>query len=110
VIEDVPVETVYNSKELYLSGAPKTVDVKVSGPQSTILKTEKLLNFKVELNLKNKSVGEYKESFKVKGLNKDLNYQVIPKTTTVSYKKKYLRNSQSKLKSIKIESLPVMNY
>jgi len=88
VIEDVPVETVYNSKELYLSGAPKTVDVKVSGPQSTILKTEKLLNFKVELNLKNKSVGEYKESFKVKGLNKDLNYQVIPKTTTVSLQEK----------------------
>ena len=42
----------------------------------------------MELNLKNKSVGEYKESFKVKGLNKDLNYQVIPKTTTVSLQEK----------------------
>nr|WP_263314840.1 CdaR family protein [Mammaliicoccus sp. Marseille-Q6498] len=88
VIEDVPVDTIYNTKELYLSGAPKTVDVKVSGPRSTILQAEKLLNFKVSLDLKNKSVGQYKEKFKVKGLSDDLKYQVIPKTANVTLQEK----------------------
>lgn len=88
VIEDVPVEAIYNTKELYLSGAPKAVDVRVSGPQSTILQAEKLLNFKVELNLKNKTAGQYKQKFKVKGLNKELKYEVIPKNANVSLQEK----------------------
>ncbi|MEB6256633.1 CdaR family protein [Mammaliicoccus sciuri] len=88
VIEDVPVDTIYNTKELYLSGAPKTVDVKVSGPQSTILQAEKLLNFKVELDLKNKSVGQYKENFKIKGLSDELRATVVPKSANVTLQDK----------------------
>ncbi|WP_436882148.1 CdaR family protein [Mammaliicoccus sciuri] len=88
VIEDVPVDTIYNTKELYLSGAPKTVDVKVSGPQSTILQAEKLLNFKVELDLKNKSVGQYKENFKIKGLSDELKATVVPKSANVTLQDK----------------------
>ncbi|RIO12345.1 CdaR family protein [Mammaliicoccus sciuri] len=88
VIEDVPVDTIYNTKELYLSGAPKTVDVKVSGPQSTILQAEKLLNFKVELDLKNKSVGQYKENFKNKGLSDELKATVVPKSANVTLQDK----------------------
>ena len=88
IIEDVPVDTIYNTKELYLSGAPKTVDVKVSGPQSTILQAEKLLNFKVELDLKNKSVGQYKENFKIKGLSDELKATVVPKSANVTLQDK----------------------
>lgn len=88
VIEDVPVDTIYNTKELYLSGAPKTVDVKVSGPQSTILQAEKLLDFKVELDLKNKSVGQYKENFKIKGLSDELKATVVPKSANVTLQDK----------------------
>ncbi len=88
VIEDVPVDTIYNTKELYLSGSPKTVDVKVSGPQSTILQAEKLLNFKVELDLKNKSVGQYKENFKIKGLSDELKATVVPKSANVTLQDK----------------------
>lgn len=88
VIEDVPVDTIYNTKELYLSGAPKTVDVKVSGPQSTILQAEKLLNFKVELDLKNKAVGQYKENFKIKGLSDELKATVVPKSANVTLQDK----------------------
>jgi len=88
VIEDVPVDTIYNTKELYLSGAPKTVDVKVSGPQSTILQAEKLLNFKVELDLKNKSVGQYKENFKIKGLSDELKATAVPKSANVTLQDK----------------------
>lgn len=87
-IEDVPVDTLYNTKELYLSGAPKTVDVKVSGAQSTILQAEKLLNFKVELDLRNKSVGQYKENFKIKGLSDELKATVIPKSANVTLQEK----------------------
>ena len=39
-IEDVPVEIIYNSKDLHVTKAPETVNVTVSGPQSKLLKSK----------------------------------------------------------------------
>ena len=39
-IEDVPVEIIYNSKDLHVTKALETVNVTVSGPQSKLLKSK----------------------------------------------------------------------
>ena len=39
-IEDVPVEILYNTKNLHVTKSPDTVDVTISGPQSKLLKIE----------------------------------------------------------------------
>lgn len=88
VIEDVPVKVIYDDKNLYLSGAPKTVNVRVSGPQSIVKKTESMMDFSVALDLSNSKVGEYKKKFKVKGISDKLNYEVLPQYADISLSEK----------------------
>jgi len=88
VIEDVPVKIVYDDKNLYLTGAPKTVNVRVSGPQSIVKKTESMMDFTVTLDLSKSKVGEYRQRFKVKGISDKLNYEVIPKFANITLSEK----------------------
>lgn len=88
VITDVPVKVIYDDKNLYLSGAPKTVNVKISGPQSIVKKTQSLMDFAVELDLSNSKVGDYKKDFKVTGISDKLKYEVMPKSATLSLSEK----------------------
>lgn len=88
IITDVPVKVIYDDKNLYLTGAPKTVSVRVEGPQSIVKKTESMMDFSVSLDLSNSKVGEYKEKFKVKGISDKLDYEVVPKVANVSLSEK----------------------
>lgn len=94
VIEDVPVKIVYDDKNLYLTGAPKTVNVRVSGPQSIVKKTESMMDFTVTLDLSSSKVGEYKKKFKVKGISDKLNYEVIPKFANITLSEKIKETRQ----------------
>lgn len=94
VIEDVPVKIVYDDKNLYLTGAPKTVNVRVSGPQSIVKKTESMMDFTVTLDLSSSKVGEYKKKFKVKGISDKLNYEVIPKFSNITLSEKIKETRQ----------------
>lgn len=106
VITDVPVKTVYDDENLYLSGAPKTVNVKISGPQSIVKKTQSLMDFTVELDLSNSKVGDYKKSFKVIGISDKLKYEVIPKEANVSLSEKIkdTRKVEAEISSSRIAS------
>lgn len=88
IITDVPVKVIYDDKNLYLTGAPKTVSVRVEGPQSIVKKTESMMDFSVSLDLSNSKVGEYKKKFKVKGISDKLDYEVVPKVANVSLSEK----------------------
>lgn len=94
VIEDVPVKIVYDDRNLYLTGAPKTVNVRVSGPQSIVKKTESMMDFTVTLDLSSSKVGEYKKKFKVKGISDKLNYEVIPKFANITLSEKIKETRQ----------------
>ncbi|WP_414044984.1 YbbR-like domain-containing protein [Macrococcus equi] len=104
IIEDVPVKVIYDDKNLYLTGAPKTVNVKVSGPQSIVKKTESMRDFTVTLDLSNSKVGEYKKKFNVKGISDKLNYEVIPKfaNITLSEKIKDTRQVEAEISNSRI--------
>ena len=87
-IEDVPVEIIYNSKDLHVTKAPETVNVTVSGPQSKLLKIENTDDIKVAVDLSNAKAGKYKEDYIVKGLSNDINYNVKPKQAYVTLENK----------------------
>ncbi|MDO5376237.1 MAG: CdaR family protein [Staphylococcus rostri] len=91
-IKNVPVEVINNNKNLYVSGAPDTVDVELSGPQSKVLQAQKVEDYKVTLDVTDASTGEQTVPFQVRGLDKDINYRVYPKETTLSIEKKETRN------------------
>lgn len=87
-IEDVPVEVLYNSKELHVTKAPDTVNVTISGPQSKLLKIENSDDIKVTVDLSNAKAGNYKEDYIVKGLSNDINYNVKPKQAYITLENK----------------------
>ncbi|MCI2902233.1 CdaR family protein [Staphylococcus hominis] len=87
-IEDVPVEILYNTKNLYVTKSPDTVDVTISGPQSKLLKIESSDDIKVTVNLSNAKSGNYKEDYIVKGLSNDISYNVKPKHAYITLEDK----------------------
>ncbi|TDL96647.1 CdaR family protein [Macrococcus carouselicus] len=88
VIQDVPVETIYDKKNLYLSGAPQTVNVKIAGPQAIVKKTESMMDFTVKLDLSKGLVGDHKKKFQVEGLSEKLDYEVMPETANITLAEK----------------------
>lgn len=87
-IEDVPVEILYDSKNLHVTKAPDTVNVTISGPQSKLLKIEDADDIKVVVDLSNAKAGNYKEDYVLKGLSNDINYNVKPKRAYVTLENK----------------------
>lgn len=87
-IEDVPVEILYNTKNLHVTKLPDTVDVTISGPQSKLLKIESSDDIKVTVNLSNAKSGNYKEDYIVKGLSNDISYNVKPKHAYITLEDK----------------------
>ncbi|MGN5882428.1 MULTISPECIES: CdaR family protein [Staphylococcus] len=87
-IQNVPVEATYNSKNLYASGIPESVDVQLKGSQSKVLKAEQSDDIKVELDLTNTTYGRHKIDYEIKGLDKDVEGTVNPKQATVNLERK----------------------
>ncbi|RIL69401.1 YbbR-like domain-containing protein [Staphylococcus devriesei] len=87
-IEDVPVEILYDSKNLHVTKAPDTVNVTISGPQSKLLKIEDADDIKVVVDLSNAKAGNYKEDYILKGLSNDINHNVKPKRAYVTLENK----------------------
>ncbi|UXS76069.1 CdaR family protein [Staphylococcus chromogenes] len=90
-IKNVPVEVINNNKNLYVSGAPDSVDVELSGPQSKILQAQKVEDYKVTLDVSDAKTGDQTVDFQVRGLDKDINYRVYPKEANLSIEKKESR-------------------
>lgn len=87
-IQDVPVDVVYNNKDLHVTKAPDNVDVTLSGPQSKLIKIENPEDLKVIIDLSDKKAGKYHEKFQVKGIGNDVSYSVKPKSADVNLEKK----------------------
>ncbi|CAD7359133.1 MULTISPECIES: CdaR family protein [Staphylococcus] len=90
-IKNAHVEVINNDKNLYVSGAPDTVDVELTGPQSKVLQAQKTGDIKVVLDASDIQPGEHTLEFQVRGLDKDINYHVYPKEATLSVEKKETR-------------------
>lgn len=87
-IEDVPVQVKYDNTSLYASEVPNKVDVEISGPQSQVLKAENAESIKAVLDLSEEKAGKHTTQFQVNGLNKDIDYNVKPKETTINLEEK----------------------
>lgn len=64
-IQDVPVEAIYNHKDLHATHVPDTVDVNISGPQSKLIKIEDPDDLKVVVDLSGEKAGKYQKKFQV---------------------------------------------
>ncbi len=60
-IQDVPVDVIYNSKDLHVTKIPENVDVNLTGPQSKLIKIENPEDLKVVVDLSGKKAGKYQK-------------------------------------------------
>ena len=51
----LPVDVIYNSKDLHVTKIPENVDVNLTGPQSKLIKIENPEDLKVVVDLSGKS-------------------------------------------------------
>ncbi|KIS03931.1 CdaR family protein [Paucilactobacillus wasatchensis] len=79
----VPLELNVNSNRYVATGYPQNVKVKISGPAALITTTANTQNFKIYADLTGLGTGKHKVTVKQSGLNKDISYQIKPKTITV---------------------------
>lgn len=84
VIDELPVEILYDEETQYVSGAPEQVNVQLYGNTSNVKRLQTTRDLRVVLDLRNRSLGEYEEHFTVEGLPDNVTAEVIPETANVN--------------------------
>lgn len=88
IITNVPLEVYYDYDNLFVTGLPETVDVKISGPSSTIVKTKLEKDFKVFVDLSSLIVGEHSVTIQQENFSEKLNVTIDPKMVNVNIEEK----------------------
>lgn len=78
VIEDVPLEVYYDDTSLMVSGVPSTVDVHITGPNSTVQLTQQIKDFTVFVDLRNLALGEHRIRVQTENISEQLGVRIDP--------------------------------
>ncbi|MTV82466.1 CdaR family protein [Secundilactobacillus folii] len=73
-----------NSDKYFVTGYPEMVKVRLSGPAALITATANTQNFRVFANLNGLKPGQHNVTLKQDGLNRSINYEIIPSTIKVN--------------------------
>lgn len=88
VVEDMPVKVYYDTKNVVVTGVPKTVDVTLKGPTSHVQVAKQSKDFEVYVNLANAEIGKKKVKLQIKDLSDKLEAEIDPSTVNVVVKEK----------------------
>ncbi|MEK4427429.1 CdaR family protein [Solibacillus sp. FSL K6-1523] len=88
IITNVPLEVYYDDSNLFVTGLPDTVNVKISG-STPIVKTTKLeKDFKIFVNLNSLLIGEHSVTIQHENFSEKLNVEIEPKMINVVIEEK----------------------
>lgn len=88
VVEDIPVKVYYDTKNVVVTGVPKTVDVTLKGPKSHVQVAKQSKDFEVYVNLADAEIGEKKVKLQIKDLSDKLEAEIDPSAVKVTVKEK----------------------
>ena len=88
VITNVPLEVYYDDNNLFVSGVPETVDVKISGPPAIVLKAKLEKDFKVFVDLNSLLIGKHSVTIQSENFSEKLNVSIDPKIVNVQIEEK----------------------
>lgn len=88
VITNVPLEVYYDHENLFVTGLPDTVDIKVSGSSAIVMKTKLEKDFKVFVDLNSLSIGEHSVTIQQENFSEKLNVSIDPKIVNVKIEEK----------------------
>jgi YbbR domain-containing protein len=84
VIQEIPVEVYYDDDNLIVTGVPKTVDMKITGPRSLVLPTKAIQDFTLFVDLRNTTMGEHVVRIQHENVSDKLQVELSPTTITVN--------------------------
>lgn len=88
VIQNVPVKTYYDTKNLVVTGVPETVSVTLSGPKNILKQAEAKRDFEVYVDLTDAEIGEQKVPIQIKNISDKLETKIKPSKVKVSVQEK----------------------
>ena len=88
LVTNVPLEVYYDHDNLYVSGLPETVDVKISGPTPTVMKTKLEKDYKLFVDLRSLLIGEHSVTIHQENFSEKLNVSIDPRTVNVVIEEK----------------------
>lgn len=88
VITNVPLEVYYDDTNLFVTGVPETVDVKISGPKQIVLKTKLEKDFKLFVDLNSLLIGEHSVTIQQENFSEKLTVSIEPRTINVEIEEK----------------------
>jgi YbbR domain-containing protein len=87
-IKDMPVVLYYDEANTVVTGAPKSVNVSVSGPKNIVELTRNTKNFSVYIDLSNAAIGKQRVKVKTKDLSDKLKVKISPAVVDVTVQEK----------------------
>lgn len=88
IITNVPLEVYYDESNLFVTGVPETVNVKISGPNAIVKTTKLEKDFKVFVNLNSLLIGEHSVTIQQENFSEKLDVEIEPKTIDVVIEEK----------------------
>lgn len=88
VITNVPLEVYYDSDNLFVTGLPETVDVKISGPKQIVMKTKLEKDFKLFVDLNSLLIGEHSVTIHQENFSEKLDVSIEPRIINVTIEEK----------------------
>jgi YbbR domain-containing protein len=88
VITNVPLEVYYDDDNLFVTGVPETVDVKISGPTPIVLKTKLEKDFKIFVDLNSLLIGEHSVTIQQENFSEKLDVAIEPRTINIEIEEK----------------------
>ncbi|GAA0313964.1 CdaA regulatory protein CdaR [Bacillus carboniphilus] len=83
-LTDVPVNLYYDTDNLVVTGAPKTVTLNIEGPRSIVQSATKLRDFEVYIDLTDAEIGKQEVEVQIRNLSEKLTATLDPTYVTVS--------------------------
>ncbi|MBL5767381.1 hypothetical protein B5V88_06990 [Heyndrickxia sporothermodurans] len=88
VVQNMPVEVIYDQQNFVVTGVPETVDVTIDGPKGFVRTTKNLKNFTVYIDLTDAELGKQRVKLKLKDLSDKLTAKISPAYVTVTVQEK----------------------
>lgn len=87
-IENVPVNSYFDTENFVVSGVPESVDVTIEGPKSIVQTTVSLKNFEVFVDMTDAKIGTQTVKLEVKNISDKLDVTIKPATAKVTLQEK----------------------
>ncbi len=87
-IVNVPVELIYDSENLVVTGAPEFVDVKIEGQRRFVEATKRQRDFTVYIDLSNEEIGRHRVPILYEDISDKLKVTIEPSSVEISLQEK----------------------